>query len=187
MIPAWPAERLGEALEALARKSGLPVRDGEVPRPPATLALHAGMQGQWIEATAAWLGLEVEPVEIPYPDLERNLRAAGPALVRLSNGSFAAILGKGNLLAPDLSVQRLQPAVLASQLAHDIEAPLRAEVDEFLEQAAVPARRRPRAYASILRERLRDARLGPAWSLRTPPGAGAWAVSRRPAYWRPRG
>lgn len=179
MIPAWPAERLGEALEALARKSGLPVKDGEVPRPPATLALHAGMQGQWIEATAAWLGLEVEPVEIPYPDLERNLRAAGPALLRLPDGSFAAVLENGNLLAPDLSAKRLKPGILAAQLAHALEAPLMAEVDEFLEQAAVPSRRRSGARASILRERLRDARLGPIWSLRMPPGAGAWGVAHR--------
>ena len=127
MIPAWPAERLGEALEALARKSGLPLKDGNVPRPPATLALHAGLQGQWIEATAAWLGLEVEPMEISYPDLERNLRA-GPALMKLSDGSFAAVLVNGRLLSPDLSMKHLKPGILATQLAHGVEAPLTARV-----------------------------------------------------------
>jgi ATP-binding cassette subfamily B protein len=179
MIPAWPSERLGEALEALARKSGLPVKDGEMPRPAATLALYPGMQGKWIEATAAWLGLEVEETEIPYPDLERNLRTAGPALLRLPDGSFAAILDNGNLLAPDLSAKRLKSGILSAQLASAIETPLILEVDEFLAHAEVLPRRRSKARASILRERLRDARLGPVWSVRMPPGASAWAVAHR--------
>ena len=73
-------------------------------------------RGNGSKLTAAWLGLEVEQMEIPYPDLERSLRTAGPALLRLPDGSFAAILDNGNLLAPDLSVKRLKSGILSAQL-----------------------------------------------------------------------
>src|SRR5262249_46591838 len=74
---AWPATRMGEALGTLARVSGLavgpPLLDG--PRPESI--------GRWMESAAAWLGLEVEPVETPYPEARRLVTSAGPALFQL--------------------------------------------------------------------------------------------------------
>jgi hypothetical protein len=63
----WPAAQLGEAIAALGRRSGLVPRLREAPASPEGLAREgAEALGAWIEATAAWLGLEAEAVEAPY-------------------------------------------------------------------------------------------------------------------------
>ena len=73
----WPVARLGEALEALARHSGLAPSGQETPMPPAGLTQEAAAAlGAWIENAAAWLGLEAEPMEATYPEVERLVRAA---------------------------------------------------------------------------------------------------------------
>src|SRR5262249_15124875 len=108
---AWPAERLDEALQALAWKVALwggPL--GPRPAPwPASAEAHHGIEksrpggrlrpegaapqtttlqesgegiGPWMEAAAASLGLEAESVEARFADVEELLRA-GPTLLRL--------------------------------------------------------------------------------------------------------
>jgi len=55
---AWPAARLPEAIEALARRCSFPLRAaaGTVTAPPAS-----AQSERWIESVAAWLGVEAEP------------------------------------------------------------------------------------------------------------------------------
>jgi ATP-binding cassette subfamily B protein len=149
--------------------------------PPGAKACPATddfLQGRWIEAISACVGLESEPLEITYGDLERKLKTVGPALFRLPDQTFVALLQDGRTLASDLSVRRVKPKEIARLLAEHLEAPLRAEVDGFLEEAEIPRRRRARARTAILRERLSNARLGPCWSLRTQPGANFWLAAR---------
>jgi ATP-binding cassette subfamily B protein len=185
MIPAWPISRLGEAIEALALKSGLPPRSGEVPRAPGTLAEHEDLQGQWIEAAAAWMGFECEPLAISYGDLELKLRTAGPALLRLPDRSFIALLDGCRVLAPDLSVHRVKPRALGALLTRGLEAPLATEVESFLDEAGVPRRRRAKVRSAIFAERLSGAQLGPCWSLRMPPGTNSWRAAQNAGLlWR---
>jgi len=69
---SWPVFRLGEALETLARRSGFAVRLVESLAPPSSFALDGCEQlGSWIEAAAGCLGLEVEPLEMSYAEVER--------------------------------------------------------------------------------------------------------------------
>ncbi len=178
MIPSWPAGRLGDALSDLARKSGLPVAETEAPRPPSTLGDHPELQGEWIAAAAARLGLEVDRVECGYADLESRLRSAGPALLRLVDGSYAALLENGRLLGPDLSVRRVSLAALTAALVQQSEGEQSA-ADVLGKEARLSPRRSRRVRAAILREGLRDTRVGPIWTVRTPPGTGAWSVARR--------
>src|SRR5262249_32925576 len=80
----WAVAQLGEAVAALGRCSGLVPRVRETPASPEGLAREgAEALEAWIEATAAWLGLEAEAVETPYTEVEQLVRAAGPALLRL--------------------------------------------------------------------------------------------------------
>ena len=178
-LPAWRPDDLGEALVALASKSGLPLRRGEAPSAPAGIGCNTSAQGDWIQAAAACLGIEVEPVELSGAELERDLGSVGPALLRLADGSFAAVLENGALLGPDLSIKRLPRSVLAAELREQTPANTVGGVDELLEAAEVPAGRRSRARAAIWREHLRDTKIGPFWSLRMPPGTSAWSVARR--------
>jgi ATP-binding cassette subfamily B protein len=179
----WPVSKLGEALSALARRSGLAPRPIDVPRPPATLGQgdDEGALGQWVMAAAGRLGLEAEPVGAPYPELEGLIRGAAPALLRLRTGEelcFLALLRGGRrtvlVLTPDLEVQRLPLEAVRAALCQRIEASIRQEVDRLLEEAGVPQRRHARARTAILRQRLAGVGIGGCWLLRLAPGASFW-------------
>src|SRR5262245_47646462 len=82
----WPMNRLSEALEALAVGSDRAA--GVVPDPAVLVFPHSGKihwrhLGRWLESIAKRLGLETEPVETAYSEVERFLRTAGPALLFL--------------------------------------------------------------------------------------------------------
>ncbi len=178
---SWPASRLGEAMDALARKSGLVPRPVEIPTPPNGFAqADAEALGRWIEAAADCLGLEAEPLEAPYGEAEQLVRNAGPALLRLPGKDeprFLALLDGQRMvsvLGPDLTVHRLQPEVVRTALCQALEAPVAAEVDRLLNEAGVPERRWSRAREAILRELLSSERLAGSWLLRLPPGAPFW-------------
>lgn len=150
---SWPASRLGEAMEALARQSGLAPRPLETPNPPNNGLARESSEalGRWIEAAAGYLGLEAEPLKTPYVEIEQLVRSAGPALLRLSGKDelrFLALLDGQrmvSILGPDLAVHRLQPAVVRAALCQALEAPVVSEVDRLLNEAGVPKRRRSRA------------------------------------------
>ena len=168
---AWPEDRLAEALETLARRSGLRPKSIELPTPPAGIADDARRLGLWVESAANSLGLEIEPEEIRYADAERKLATAPPAIVRCSDGRLLALLDTGTVLSPDLEVLRLGEEVVRAELCADAEAPLSSEINDLLDAAAVPQRRRERVRAALVRERLAHARVGHAWLLRLPAGA----------------
>jgi ATP-binding cassette subfamily B protein len=158
----------------------------ETPTPP-----HGLTQGsnealtRWIEAAAGCFGLEAEPVDAPYAEVEQLVRRAGPALLRWPGPGeprFLALLGSRrgalSILGPDRVVHRLQPEVLRTALCQTMELPLVAEVTRLLDEAGVPKRRQARARAAILRERLSPVRLDGCWLLRLPPGASLWGQVR---------
>jgi len=183
----WPASRLGEALRALAWKSGMAPRSVEAPTPPAGLAgASAEVMGEWIEGAASRLGLEAEPVEPAYPAVDGFVRDGGPVLLRLPGSGecrFLALLRGGqravSVLGPDLALHRLRPELVRAALCREVEAPLVVEeVDRLLNEAGVPDRRRAQARAAILGERLREEHIDGCWLLRPSPGANVWTQVR---------
>jgi ATP-binding cassette subfamily B protein len=180
---AWPQSQLGEAIEALARACRLPVRSVELPATPDLAGLQApgeDLVGSWIGSLSAHLGLEAEPTEAPYGDVERLVQGSGPALLRLpaDDGKEPCFLalrgGRGSrvtLLCPDRSTRRLPVSSVVATLCHAFEAPVAGQIDSLLEQAGVPPSRRARARTAILRERLGAARIAGCWMLRLPPGS----------------
>jgi ATP-binding cassette subfamily B protein len=166
----WPAARLGEALHALARAAGLQpaVEPGGGPA-------DAGTAGPWIEASAAGMGLEAEEVEVPYSEVESLIGRAAPALLRLPAGAgFLALVRSGGrgavLLGPDHRLHRVGMAAVRDLLCRELDDRAGPEVDGLLVQAEVPPRRRSRARAALLRERLGPTRVGGCWLLDLPPG-----------------
>src|SRR6267142_5124693 len=184
---SWPVSRLGEALEALARIGDLAPRSVEVPPPPHSLARDgAEGLGRWIEATAGSLGLEAEPVDVPYAEVERLVRSAGPALLRLPGAGephFLALLSGRrwavSILGPDRLLHRLRPDVICRALCHELEQLHMARVDQLLGEAKVPKRRQARARVAIPHERLSPVRLDDGWLLRLPPSASIWRQVRQ--------
>ncbi|HYO14879.1 MAG TPA: ATP-binding cassette domain-containing protein, partial [Thermoanaerobaculia bacterium] len=182
---AWPADRLTEALHLLARTSGLNPRTAEAASGPP--AADPETAGRWIEAVTAAMGLEAEPVETPYAEVESMIRKASPVvlcIVKHGESRFLALAGhagRRKVLALDLDGRlRCVPVGIARDaLCHDLEARVAPEVDRLLEEAGVPERRRPRARAAILAERLGQVRVGGGWLLDLPPDGSLWREARR--------
>jgi ATP-binding cassette subfamily B protein len=200
---SWPASRLGEAVEHLARKSNLSSRLVEAPTPPANLRqADDETLGRWIDAVAGRLGIEAEPTESSYNEVGRLVRGAGPAILRLPDDfarrasspdadqpRFLALLksrwGRVSVLGPDLSVRRLRPDVIREALCYEFEAPWTEYMDQLLTAVGVPAGRRERARAAMLGEQLSSAQVGGCWLLRLTPGASLWGQVRRAHLPRP--
>jgi ATP-binding cassette subfamily B protein len=182
---AWPVARLGEALHALAQTAGL--------RPaPEPTSLASGPHsdeasiGGWLEAAAAALALEAQAVEALYAEVPGLLRRAAPAILRLPGGPASGVLAlarcagrKVVLLGPDRRLHRLPAALVRDALCRDLDARLGPEIDRLLADAAVPARRRRRARAALLGERLGAARIAGIWLVALPAGAAFRSQARR--------
>ncbi len=182
----WPASRLGEAIEALAQRSGLKPRASAVPRTPEGLLQPDNVSlERWIEGAAEWLGVEAELLEAPYAEIPRLLKVCGPGLLRLhwDGPLFLAVLRGGTrtltVLGPDLEARRVPAETLRAILCWDIEAPLLPEFDRLAEAAGVQRSRRARMRQAILRDRIRDVNVRRCWHLRLPPGASFLAQLRR--------
>jgi ATP-binding cassette subfamily B protein len=183
---SWPASRLGEALAALGQRSALAVERAETAVPSPKVIAEGGEQlGRWIEATAGWLGLEAEPVQAHYPDVEQLICRVGPALLRLPGESeprFLVLL-KGDsrqvsLLTPDLARVRLAPEVVRAALCRGVEARFQGTVEPLLDGLGLVSRRRERARRDLLRELMVAERMTDCWLLRPSGNAGLATLAR---------
>jgi ATP-binding cassette subfamily B protein len=181
---AWPVAQLGEALWALCRQSGLAPRGGELAPLPAEARAGGGEAlERFLAASAARLGVEVEPAEAAYGEVEALLSSGGPALL-LPGGegrpvtAIALLAGgtrrRARVLAPDLAVREICLDELRAELLAPLEAPLAGEIDRLLETAAVPPRRRPAARRALLEERLSGKSVS-VFLVRPAPNLGVWA------------
>jgi hypothetical protein len=190
---AWPVSRLGEVLVALAHTGGLVPRSVALPPLPPSLAQDGGEALRcWIEATTDALGLEAAPVEVSYTEVERFVRSAGPALLRIpgvGEPHFLALLGGRrravSILGLNRIVYRLQLKVVCAALCQPLEQLLAARVDQLLDAAHVPTRRQARARAAIIHEHLSPVRIDGSWLLRLPPGVSMWRQVRQARLLRP--
>lgn len=181
----WDLGDAAEALEALARKAGLPTAEGRGVR----FDLRDPLRGttpealtQCLSGRAARLGLEVEATEATCGDAERTLATCGPALVRLPGDRLLAVVRcRRRLLrvvAPDLSLRSVAAADAVWDLVGEMEAVAACDVDRLLAKAGVKERRRARARVALLSERLQDVRWTGLWLLRLPPGSSFWRQIR---------
>lgn len=177
---------LGEAMRVLSSERGLAVREGETPNPPFAILTakdeRDGVLNEWIEAGADYLGFEVESVESPYSEIETLVSGAGPMLLRLPEQKVLAVLKsrgpKVSIIAPDGRTHRITVDSICSELRRPHEEPLVAGISELLKDAGVPASRRERARATILRHQLGSKIISGGWILRLPAGASFWKQIR---------
>jgi len=181
---AWPAPRVGEAIEWLARKAGLSARAAEIPSAPPNIEAPEAL-ARWIDAAALAAGVEAEPAESSCADAEALVSKCGPALLQVRVGSesrFLAVLAAGRkrvcLLSPTLMTLHVEPAAVRAALCDPLESAMAGEAEQVLAAAGVPPRRRRRARAAILRQQLGGKRLGNCWLLRLPAGADLWPQFR---------
>lgn len=177
-LPVWRTSDAGSALEALARRAGLPVRDTPAPRPPATVGAELGALGAWLEAAGSWLDLEIEPVSAPYPDVDQMLRAAGPALLLVpgEEGGLLALLGPARgdrvrALGPDLREQRIPTGLVVRALCGPMEGPYLGLVSRLLRAAHIAPEAEERVRRQLLRQFIAAMPVEGCWLVRLPPSA----------------
>jgi len=182
---AWTTAELGTAIEALARKCGLAPRPVQVAAAPAAILQNSDALSQWIQAAAEWLGVDAEPLAMPYHAVDQFVRSAGPALIRLPDqepASFLLLIGKTrgtvSILSRDLSIEKVRAEVIRDTLCCSLEAPLAPEMDRLLEVTGISPRRQKMVRAAMMHERLRDRQVGDGWLLRLPPGGSFWLQLR---------
>jgi ATP-binding cassette subfamily B protein len=176
---AWPSERLLEGLELCARRAGLE------PLSVAVLPSAAEVE-RALDAGAAALGIELEPVDVPLTEVAAFLRRAAPVVVRLPGaapvGTRYLFLVRGGrrvrVLAPNGDERRVPVSELAAFFAHDLRTGALRHVDELLQRTNIHARRARRAREALLGESLGRFRLSACWLLRQPPGRSALAAAR---------
>ncbi len=178
----WPVSRLGEALDALARASGLaPQPLDKMPGPPASLSSDPQALDGWIMTAADMIGIEAEPMPATYPEIDLLVRQAGPALLHLKGEEtvgFLLLLRSGRrtatLLAPDRRACRIHIHILSAALRRPLEQTHAGEIERVLDGISIDRRKRAGVRAALLREWLGTEMVGGCWLLRLPPGAHVW-------------
>jgi len=176
---AWPLERAGEALEALARAARLPL-----PNPlPALAGAAPGDKrrlGEWLDATVHALGLELTLLYTRHGEVESSLGRAAPALVEVEGAQGPAVvallrmsvLGQTALLvAPDETVHEVPYSVLTAAVQARVEHYQGPVADRVLARAGLPELQRTLARRALIKAQLANVHLVAARTLRLPPGA----------------
>lgn len=173
----WPARRLGDALEAVAVRSGLTAAGASAAAPRGDTG-DVRDPGRRLADLAAALGVEVEHVETPYARIEALLRASGPAVLQIGGTGgdrFVALLSaRGRdlrVLGPDGRVHRVPVAAVREALCREIEGSRAAAIDDLLHRARVPRGRVAAVRALVGHELLSARRVTGIWLVRLPPGA----------------
>lgn len=161
----WPSSHFREAILALAHARHMnlrvaPMQDG---------AVFSG-----IEDCAGALGLEAEPIEALYSQIERLLTQAEGLILHTTVGAksgFVLILGGARrrllLLTPDRQWRRVSTRVVRSMLCAPLEEKLSPTLDSLLD--ALPPARRARAKEALLHTQLGSAPIFVGWLLRSLP------------------
>ncbi|HYH80133.1 MAG TPA: ABC transporter ATP-binding protein [Longimicrobium sp.] len=179
----WPAAELDQALSLLLRHAGLAADPGTLPSPPSMVDDDA--VEHWLSAAAAPLDLEAEPLDASYADAAAMLGGCAPALVRVPGedgaARFLALVrrarGGVRVLGPDRRARTVSIDHLHAALCAPLEHAARPDVERVLERAGVSARRRERAAAALLAERLGPRRVAGVWMLRPRAGTGLGALA----------
>jgi ATP-binding cassette, subfamily B, bacterial len=184
----WPTSSLGDALERLGRDAGLLHRELEASPPDNNSHPDREALAGLIRAEASRLGLEAQPAEVTYGELDGLLRSAAPALICLPGMNGPSLLavsrrkGKSLLvLGPDLLIQELPIDQVRSALCREVEAPLQSTMDSILAAALtsdMPQQERARVEAAFLGELLASVPICGIWLLRLGPGASFLAQVR---------
>lgn len=167
---AWPTSRVAEAITTLSRCARLPMAQVDT----------AATSG--VERIAAQLFLEAEPVGAAYNEVEAALSSGGPALIVLDDETIVALLrSRGHRLVvvgPDHRVHTIAALSLRDRLCAALDNRAAPEVEGVLDEAKVAPRRRGRARAALLREKLAGRRVELGFILRPAMGAPTGALVR---------
>ena len=172
-LPWNPAEA-GDALRLLA---GPDAELRPLPRVPDAICSDAAAFERWVDDAAARLGVEAEAVHVSGAELERFVRDAAPALLRVGPPDSSRLLvlrsarGSACLVAPDGRQHRIPIAAVVRALVQT-HAPLYLKSSNALLDAAnIQGPRREKVLEALVRRRLADRPIPAGWLVRLPPSA----------------
>lgn len=180
----WSLEQLAEGMALLAQEAGYVAANVSVPVLPSNFAAES--TDEWIESMALHFGIETQTAVTPYEEIDAFLQTAAPAICQISNDNkkphFLLLLKKNHdnlvLLLPDGNHQKVPSTTVHSVLCEHLERPLLSEIESVLSAANVPERRKEKAKAAILKERLNGRYLTNCWLIEHAPGASFWQQLR---------
>jgi ATP-binding cassette subfamily B protein len=185
----WPLVRVGEALCALARTSGLPVVETRIV--PAPAGLDAERLSSWIETFAEARNIQAAQIDFSLSELPSLAAEGAPLLVRVKMREFEGFLAIAGarrrtvlVVGPDLRTHRISVAALLELVAHPVEQSLGQGVEALLDRVSLGPRRRARARAALIGERMKAVRFRSGWLVRLPPGSELRAESRELRFGR---
>ncbi|MBV9303228.1 MAG: ATP-binding cassette domain-containing protein [Acidobacteriaceae bacterium] len=165
---AWSAEEAGRCLSALVQKARLMSRCVEVENPP-----HP--DGRWLERASKHIGLEADQVEIGLRDLEQELPAAFPAMLRLNSSFYLAVVRANRrklwVLTPTQKTECISIEDVCQIIREPAEYGIHASLQELVDAARIPHNRRQRTVRLLSREQVSDSRFDQCWIFRPPTGA----------------
>jgi len=192
---SWPASRLGEMLENLARRSGLIARPFRLPQPPGAIISEEETISSWLDNAAGYLALEVEPISVYYSEVENLIISGWPAILKLpisdlSGQPLYLAIVKSNsrrvsILTPDLKTRHTTLKIVRDWLCYTAEAQLNEIVEQLIMDAGVQQERRSRARLAILRDQLGSYRIEAGWILRQPPGTKLNSLFKQAGIYKP--
>lgn len=147
-----------------------------------------------VASTAARSGLDepvTEAIETRVADVEARLSDSAPAIVRVgpvAEPGYAAVLRcRGRtlfVLAPDLSVHRVDVGALAERMCLPVTAARADDVERVLAATGIAAARLDAARRALLRQQLGGERVSGITRLRLPAHASLAREQRAAGLWR---
>ncbi|MEM7307360.1 MAG: ABC transporter ATP-binding protein [Planctomycetota bacterium] len=173
---SWPRERLHELLAEVGHRSGLLPRTVRLSGLPACDAEED--LWRWLEEAVRSCGVEVEPVDAAWGEVESLLAGCAPAVLSIADEGgtrFIGVLRAGRrrlrVVHPDGRVTRVSTGALRDALRRPQEVRYAEEIDRLVLAADLPPRRRRRARAALFEQRLAGRRVSGCRLLRLSPGA----------------
>lgn len=181
MLPnyTWSLDRLPNALENLAKRTGL-ISSNAALLPPvdsAELQDNAAID-TWLQFAAEKLNVETVSTALAYPNLAAQLANVAPALLLLPSESDAQLLLilKSNrttltVLTPNQQRVRVPLTEVYEALVTPLEQPFYASLDALNRAVGVPDERQAETRQALLREQLAQTTIEGCWLLRLSPSA----------------
>ncbi len=164
---AWPTERLGEAIAALAHSNGWVDVTHDI---PATPRFSSDEQDFDLSGVTAHLGLEAEAVETDYAGVRGLLERCAPAVLQLPGNRFLPVLRRRGkqlyILDTKLQQRSVVLEAVREEMCRVLQNELGGDIETLMAIAAVSKRRYAKARAALLEELLAERRIRAGWLVR---------------------
>ena len=173
----WPTNRLHDAVNILAQKSGLvssPMATSPPPQQTDDKTLDL-----WFDDISFHAGLESVSVESTYSQLETMILNAGPAIIRINAASdqpcFLVILKRTwkriSIITPELTIIKITVDEVKENLCQHLEIPASQSIDKLLNKVKLSKNQQVAAKNGMLYEKLRSEIITGCWLINLSPGA----------------